>query len=347
MSHEDTQRSGNRRVPVDPGCCVCWTTPTTGVNRQGRTVTENNGSQDFPDRRLELIRHPESLLSPREQLALALDGHLPTGDLEAHHGYRLAGRLLLPHLQHVYAALGLAPGTMFSVLNSRYDHMDRLLIAAGFAQNVHAEALRRAGHDRFAPVLLVGSDAQPSTDVMVRAHLQSGGLVVTSDRAADLPVFASAGVLTRRGSSRHVRIDRASPARGDFTDPFAIGRLQPAVRLSAGHREVYGVAHPEQVIAVLAREASTRLPLVMLARVGNGFLLHSVAHWWQNEMPDRTDLGRRELRRTPGFGPITSDGTRWGEFHAGYCMLSCLIRSMQMLARVGGPFGGPPAQVAA
>lgn len=310
-------------------------------------MTEINISQDVPDRRLELIRHPESPLSPREQLALALDGHLPTGDLEARHGYRLAGRLLRPHLHQTYTALGLAPGAMFSVLNSRYDHMDRLLVAAGFAHNDLAEPLRRAGSDRSAPVLLVGSDAQPSTDVMVRAHLNTGGLVVTSDRAADLPVFATAGLLTRRGCSRHVRIDRASPARGDLADPFADGRLQPAVRLSAGHREVYGAAHPEQVIAVLAREASTRLPLVMLIRVGNGFLLHSVAHWWQNESPDKTDLGRRELRRTPGFGAITSDNARWGEFHAGYCMLSCLLRSMQMVVRAGGLSNAAPTQVAA
>lgn len=276
-------------------------------------------------------------LSMRESLAIALDGKAPTGDDDAHIGYHIAGRILSPHLRRLQAEIGLPACALFTVINGRYDHLDRVLVASGFMDDpATAASLGGPRPASMPPVLLIGSDPSPATDAVLRRQLNCGGLVVTSDRSANLPTFETLGVRTRAAAATHVRAVRSVEATGDDLPGLAADRLYPALRLSAGHRALLGVAQPEATAKVLVRDVHTREPLVVLWRVGGGYLLHSVAHWWQNETPDRTDLGSRRLRRMPDFRSMTDSDARWGEFQAGYCLLSCLLYAMRVsLTRPG------------
>jgi hypothetical protein len=161
--------------------------------------------------------------------------------------------------------------------------------------------------------------------------LARGAIVVSSDCTATVPIIASRLKLVRK---RPVRRGRIAPTTGQTWAPLPAGYL-PAVRLAPGHQPL---ARQHRSVTVLATDALTHAPLVVLAAVGGGQVLHSVAHWWQECDPDTGEIGSRRLADVPAFAELGRrfPEARFGMFSAALALLTSLISGIDLaLDRAG------------
>ena len=168
--------------------------------------------------------------------------------------------------------------------------------------------------------------------------LGRGAIIVSSDMSASLAVIASrlnAG--SARPSTRSrvaVSDDLAEILSQDGALSRLIAEMRPAVRLAAGHVPL-SLAQPFGT-QLIARDAISDAPIVVVASVAGGQVLHSVAHWWQDGSPDVTEMGRRSLATVPAFAELGRQhrDARLAGFGAGVVMLGSLLAGLDVaLAR--------------
>lgn len=184
------------------------------------------------------------------------------------------------------------------VLSSFFDPVDELLDALGIRWSA-AAAEDLALLD--ATIAVAGCPHRhmrlDRRDVEV--FLGRGGVLISSDRAAlttGLAPYVRVG--PGRGPSR-ARVVTSCEDR----DPRLPQSLLPAIWLDPGHQPL---AKPVRDAAdVLAFDALTGSPLATVECIGDGAIVHSVAHWMQNS-PTMTPTGfeSQRLASVPAYAVI-------------------------------------------
>jgi 6,7-dimethyl-8-ribityllumazine synthase len=215
--------------------------------------------------------------------------------------------------------------------SARFDNTHRLFGALGIPL-ISTCAIAETGS--WPGVVVVGclgkGDAEHSR--WLERMLARGAIIVSSDRSAALPVLASGlNVATAQARRRaraavYPRLADRLESGGDWG--LMVGQLHPAVRLSAGHLPLVREQQPNA--RVIADDALAGEPLVVLAPVAGGQVLHSVAHWWQEAPPDLTELGQRPLAAIPAFASLgrTHPDARFGWFSAASVLLASLLSGL-------------------
>jgi hypothetical protein len=77
-------------------------------------------------------------------------------------------------------------------------------------------------------------------------------------------------------------------------------------------------------------DALTDEPLVVLAPVGSGALLHAVPHWYQDEPPSVTALERRPAQCAPVYAglELAQSDVTFGDLQAAETMLGLLLEGI-------------------
>jgi hypothetical protein len=161
--------------------------------------------------------------------------------------------------------------------------------------------------------------------------LARGAIFVTSDCTATVPIIASRLKLIRK---RPARRGRMVPAAGQRWGPLPAD-YAPAVRLAPGHQPL---ARQHRSVTVLATDALTNSPLVVLSAAGGGQVLHSVAHWWQETEPDTSEIGLRRLADVPALADLGSKfpEASLGTFGAALALVTSLTSGLDLaLDRAG------------
>lgn len=114
--------------------------------------------------------------------------------------------------------------------------------------------------------------------------LDAGGVVVSSDRALEFEPLRSLVPAAGRSGPRRARVD-CGPVLPDMP-------LLPAVELSAGHVSLDAALVGRAGVQLLAVDALSDEPLIVLVPAGNGWVLHAVPHWFQQDAGWFTALER-------------------------------------------------------
>jgi hypothetical protein len=257
-------------------------------------------------------------LSAREQLSLALDGSLPVGEVRASDAFRAALWVERTWIEPVMRHLHEIGRRGVVTLSGPFDPLHRLLSVIGVAHSVASDV----------------ADVTPAARILVLGcHQDIGGLnsaiesltersivLLTSDKSALLRALS--GVLRPMSPcpGRVARLEWESDVARMFD-----GGMLPGVRLAAGYIPL-DVDESSSSVRILARDAQTREPLVVVARVGNLKVVHSVAHWWQRDPLGQTEVDARLLSDIPAFTQVghAFPTVRFGELQAARAMLAGL-----------------------
>lgn len=267
----------------------------------------------------------------RNEIAVALDGSAPDHDLHAEAAYRAAIGPLATVMDRPLQRLRRLAEAGLVAASARFDDTHRLLDALGIPK-ISTCAISETGS--WPGVVVVGclgsGDAEHSR--WLKRMLARGAIIVSSDRSAVIPVIASGLNVAPAQAGRRARV-AVYPGLADWLESGGdwgrlAGQLHPAVRLSAGHLPLNREQH--HYAKVIADDALAGEPLVVLAPVGGGQVLHSVAHWWQDAPPDLTELGQRPLAAVPAFASLgrTHPDARFGWFGAASVMLASLLAGL-------------------
>lgn len=277
------------------------------------------------------LEYPATGRSLREALALALDGTLPRNDVESDAGYRAAMEpLAIAMRPQLLRFRQLAAAGQVSA-SARFHITHRLLGVLG-ATPAASSAIPE--DDSWPGIVFVGclTPVQQADSRWMERMLARGAIVVTSDKTAAVPVISNGLRVNDSRSGRRARVTVGTELASLLTDDgdwnqFVIG-MRPVVRLAPGHLPL----RREQPIGtrIIARDALTDEPLVIVADIAGGQVVHSVAHWWQDAEPDTTELGRWLLVSVPAFAVLGMQyrEARLGGFGAGSVMLASLLAGL-------------------
>jgi hypothetical protein len=278
----------------------------------------------------------------RDALALALDGAVPATDLTAEAAYRAAFSPLSSVMDRPIQRLRDLSAAGLVAASARFDNTHRLLDALG----VTPISTCAIPEDRSWPgILVVGCIGATHVEQnrWFERMLERGAVIVSSDRSAAVPVLTGGlSVAARRPGCRArvaVRPDLADGLESGAEWGRLVSEMHPAVRLSAGHLPLNREQHCHAKI--LADDVLTDEPLAILATIGGGQVLHSVAHWWQDTPADPTEMGRRPLASVPAFAMLGHEhpDARFGWFGAASVMMTVLLAGLDAaLDRVAWQF---------
>jgi|GEM_PF-2084863 len=273
----------------------------------------------------------------RDDIAIALDGSRPDRDNVTDDSYRAALSLLESVMPQRFDRLRQLGATGLVAASDRFDDMHRLLrllrvdtIATSAILDdeswpgilfIGCQRLTAAGHSRWFEQML-----------------GRGAIVVSSDQSASVAAVRSRIRLSKRRPVRRARLARSNALTGgdraagwtSLPDGYF-----PAVRLAAGHLPL---ARQPRSVTVLANDRLTRTPQIVLATVGGGQVLHSVAHWWQEVEPDSTAIGQLSVSDVPALANLGRDfpRARFGDLGAALALLDCLVTGVDLaLDRAG------------
>lgn len=215
------------------------------------------------------------------------------GGGSAAYAIQAAATALPPQLQASLDRLRTMQAGAVAVLSSQFDDVVLLLNALGVA------SVRMAAEDlplTDARIAFAGCPHRFSRldNLDVEPFLARGGVLVSSDRASDLPGIAG---YVPALSGHPPKLVRLSYERSDD-----LAGLHPLVGLDGGHRLLDAEALHRRDARILATDAHSGEPLVALVRAGNGTLLHAVPHWLQDgPLEGSTAVERRPLRDVPAL----------------------------------------------
>lgn len=271
--------------------------------------------------------------SLRDDLALALDGELPDDPAAAAIAYEAAAALLADRLEPGLSMLRDGSCGRIALLGSRYDEIRLFGGQLGIELNA-CDDVREVPAD--ARVVFAGCQRSPAVGEAITRWLDDGAIVVTSDKSAGLASIAPLLGAGEPVGPRRARliVDAGRPARGGL-DLESMPVL-PAVRLSPGHVPIAPRTLNDGVVT-LARDALTGDPLAVAMPISNGFLIHSVPHWWQCERAGQTAVERRPIEEIPDLAWIDREGRglTLGGFIAAAAMLLTLANGLA--AALGQP----------
>lgn len=275
----------------------------------------------------------------RDAIALALDGEVSDDGSLAEAAYRAALVPLSSVLGGQLARLRTLAKAGLVAAPER-NEIIRLLLVALEIEPVSTMSI--PNDDSWPGIVFTGClpTVGAAEDRWLTQILQRGGVVVSSDRTAELPILSSGlNVGARQGGRRArmvLRPDLADHLVGEPDQCQLVADLHPPVWLPAGHP--YLDRNQDCDVRVFARDANSDAPLVVLARIGGGHVLHAVAHWWQARQPDTTAVGLRPLASVPAFRELGTrfEGAQLGGFAAATVMLTCLLSGLAVaLHRTG------------
>lgn len=214
----------------------------------------------------------QSPSDPRAAMSLALDGRTVAGSAAT----RLVYRTLLMHYADQRTALFTALDVQHAVLlPSACDDVAALFRIAGVrpsGSTLCTEGLPNTG------LIVAGCRSCRSSDMRSKLEhfFAGGGVLVTSGRSIlDVPLPSDTLHLLPPDAPRHVL-------------QCAHDTLPFAAHLAAGHIGLRAVDPDDSRLRVLAYDRETGFPLAIALRIGTGWLLHSVPHWYQDacDVPD-------------------------------------------------------------
>ncbi|MDQ3548071.1 MAG: hypothetical protein M3439_04550 [Chloroflexota bacterium] len=280
--------------------------------------------------------------SVRNAIALALDGVLPPDGRDARTAYRAAiepasiafDRQLLRLRQLGQAGLVAA--------TTRFDDTHRFLAVLGVTAVSPCSVPELS---QWPGVVFVGclGATDANHNHWIEGMLARGAVIVSSDTSAGLPVIASGLSSAKRQSGRRARAtvspDIAEAVAGAGEWGHFVVDMHPALWLAPGHLPL---THEQRVgVTTIAHDTLVGEPLVVLADVNGGQVLHSVAHWWQGWQPDSMELGLRYIAsiRPFAFLGLAHREASLGSFGAASVLLACLLNgldiALDMVERLG------------
>jgi hypothetical protein len=257
-------------------------------------------------------------LSAREQLSLALDGMLPVGEVRAADAMRAAMWMDQDWIAPVMARLQEIGRHGVVTVSGPFDPLHRLLSVLGVAHTVASEL---ADVTTSAQILVLGCRHDTGgLDYAIDSLKDRRVTLLTSDKSALLRTLSGALRPMSPCPGRVARLVWETDA-----GPVCRSGMLPGVRLSAGHVPL-DIDESTSPVRVLARDAQTREPIVVLARVGKLTVVHSVAHWWQRDPLGMTAVDTRPLSEIAALTGVAgvSSHVRYGELQAARAMLAGL-----------------------
>lgn len=263
------------------------------------------------------------------QLPLNVDGLPLLGAPESHYAIRAAIESLPDELRPAVSQLR---RQRIAVLSDFFDPVTAILDAFGVRWS------RTAGEDlpiTGATIAVAGCphrhtrlDCDDLTDFFSR-----GGVLISSDRAA---LMAGPARYLPAGGGRppgRARIQLSPQLRDERLPEHVL----PAVWLDPGH-QILAEPLPEAA-DVLARDALSGAPLVVVREVSNGAMLHSVPHWMQDSpTASATGFEAYQLTDVPSFEAVGNSYPQvsLGAFLSASVMLRLLLEGLRRTPWAGG-----------
>ncbi len=174
----------------------------------------------------------------------------------------------------------------------------------------------------------------PVSGDQLDAFFQRGGVLVTSDRAVvNLTLPGHGIVIDDPAPPTRARMVVSTEMTAGWPELVGDGAdLAAAIPLEAGHIPVDMCLDAERPAVALAHDALSARPLVVAAPVHTGWIVHSVAHWYQHVLEPVTDLERRPVdvpvgqARDMALPPEASFGLFW----AARSMLFTLLSGLEL-----------------
>jgi len=260
---------------------------------------------------------------PRSLLSLRLDGEAVESSATVRQVHASFLSHFEPRFQQVFDRVRQIPAGALVALPSHCDDIARVFELAG----ARPVSLAEGAVGRCKPEIIVAGCNRHSIQSLVDdpvGFMTSGGVLVTSDRTiAYVPL--PPGLISLRPP--------AAPARARLSSLANTAGLFPAVALAAGHIPVTVDHRPGTQVQVLAVDCLTGLPVVIAARVGRGWLLHSVAHWYQHCPAPATAVERRPAHLIGNQSPVAElpAGASLGLVEAVRSMLFLLLTGLELV----------------
>lgn len=275
----------------------------------------------------------------RDDIALALDGSLPEDPSGVAIAYQVAAERLGERLEPGLGMLRDPSWGPLALLGSRFDEI-RLFAGQLGVEMVVCNAVSDVPVE--SRVVIAGCQRSPVVGQAIERWLDGGAIVITSDKSAGLAPVADLLGARIPGGPRRARLALAGASR-ESSSGFDLSTVPvlPAVRLAPGHIPIMPrVINDDGVI--LARDVLTGDPLAVAMPVSNGYLIHSVPHWWQSERHGKTAVEQRRLREIPELEVIGRDhpDLTLGAFTAASAMLLTLANGLA--AALGRPLDAQP-----
>jgi hypothetical protein len=260
---------------------------------------------------------------PRSLLSLRLDGEAVESSATVRQVHSTFLSHYEPQFPQVFDWLRQMPAGDLLALPSHCDVIAAVFDMAG-ASPVSLTDGARGSHN--PGMIIAGCSRQsihlPAGDPV--GFMKSGGVLVTSDRSI-ASVHLPPGLISLRPP--------AAPGRARLSSLANDAGLFPAVALAAGHIPVSVDYRAGSQVQVLAADCLTGLPVVIAVQVGRGWLLHSVAHWYQHCPAPATAVERRPARLRGNLSPVAElpAGASLGLVDAVRSMLSLLLNGLEIV----------------
>jgi hypothetical protein len=259
----------------------------------------------------------------RSQLSLRLDGNPVESSQTVRQVHATVLSEFEPQFSRVLAWLRQMPTGELVALQSHCDAVSTVFDLAGARPVFVTE---RPSVQLNPRVIIAGCGRQHFQKLAIDpvGFMRSGGVLVTSDHTL-ASVHLPAGLILREPP--------AAPGRARLPYLETASGLAPAVALAAGHIPVSVDNASGTNVHVLATDILTGKPVVLVVRVGEGWLLHSVAHWYQHCPVPATAVERRPVNLT-GYHmdcPELPEDASVGLVLAARSMLVLLLSALQMV----------------
>lgn len=168
--------------------------------------------------------------------------------------------------------------------------------------------------------------------------LEHGGVLVTSDKAVNLPVLRELLPAAKPMSPRRVRVTWNTVQLHGWRSSKD---LSPAVTLDAGHVPLAPVIDREAGAQIITHDRLSGDPLAVVLRAGNGAVVHSVPHWFQEEYVQRnTELETRPLSSVSHYAGLADayPGLSLGLYRAAETMLMTMLVGLDVAFSVASAY---------
>lgn len=306
------------------------------MERSARERDEGDGVRTMTDDRAWPVYYQDAV-SLRAALALELDGAASASNGAIYDCYRMAASLLGSRLAAVRTQIDGLGDTAIAAVGSQFDPTHRMLSAL-VIRHVAIATIDDLSPDTRVAFLGCAPCFSPRAVSRVTELLAAGALLVTSDKSALLPPLAP---VLRPGSPqapRQINLDvNHSMWCVEENDPAhaPLSGFVPKVRLSPGSLAIDPAFERDADAWVLASDTATTAPIAILMAVGGGQVLHSVAHWWQEDTVPANHLDSRLVAAIPGLrcGEFEDSDVTFGRLCCAWGMLQVLTAGLTLALR--------------
>lgn len=233
---------------------------------------------------------------PRVRLAMNLGDRVFESAETVRAVYRGVLTMMEPRFQGTLQVIRRLPAHEQLLVQSCSDDVASLFQLAGSSGTLNSDRPFDLSEVRLAVVGCFSHDKGLTSEVL-SDYFTRGGVLVTSDKAiARLPLPSCGLYIDEPSGPQRGRLVISRSATHGWDDlALEGGMFASAVTLDAGHVPIDVICEERGDVLVLAHEALGGRPLVVVARVLNGWLVHAVPHWFQTPPGMPTEVERRPL----------------------------------------------------